>query len=149
MGLSEAVRLNLETIDDLKNGALSRPEINLRDIFPTDYDRLYRWAKPKKEENATPLKDSPPVRKLKQPLDWLRKKIEPVNTASIIYPLSAQASALLNQHLRADGSSEKVSLAAGLKDLILNSDLIFELSIRSGAVVRCSDNLGAPGDLHL
>ncbi|KAJ5958917.1 uncharacterized protein N7479_006067 [Penicillium vulpinum] len=141
-GLSEAARLNFETVDCLQDGALSRPEINLRDIFPTDYDRLYRWAKPKKEEEAISLQNPPPARQLKQPLDWLRKKIEPVNTASIIYPLSAQSSALLNQPLTAvDGSSETSSLTAALKDLILNSDIIFELSIRHGAVIRCSDDL--------
>jgi hypothetical protein len=140
-GLSEAARLNFETVDRLQDGALSRPEINLRDIFPADYDRLYRWAKPKEEEKATSLEESPPVRQLRQPLDWLRKRIEPVNTASIIYPLSAQASALLNQHLTADASSEKLSLTAALKDLILNSDIIFELSIRCGAVIKCSDDL--------
>ncbi|CAI7639700.1 unnamed protein product [Penicillium glandicola] len=138
--LSEAARLNLKTVDRLRDGALSRPEINLRDIFPSDYDRLYRWAKPKEEEKATSQESSPPAQ-LRQPLDWLRERIEPVNTSNIIYPLSDQASALLHQHLTADGSSEKVSLAAALKDLILNSDIIFELSIRCGAVVKCSDDL--------
>ncbi|KAJ5780244.1 hypothetical protein N7457_005404 [Penicillium paradoxum] len=140
-GLSEAARLNFETIDRLQDRALSRPEINLRDIFPTDYDRQYRWAKPKKEEKATSLENSSPARQLKQPLDWLRKIIEPVNTSSIIYPLSPQASALLNQHRTTDDFSEESSMTAALKDLVLNSDIIFELSIRRGAVVRCSDDL--------
>ena len=44
------------------------------------------------------------------PCDWLRERLEAVNTASIIYPLSAQALALANQHLVADDPSEKVPL---------------------------------------
>ncbi|KAJ5159037.1 uncharacterized protein N7500_008688 [Penicillium coprophilum] len=139
-GLSEAARLNFETIDHLQDGALSRPEINLRDIFPTDYDRLYRWAKPEEEEKES-LESPLPAQQRRQPLDWLRKRIEPVSTANTIYPLSAQASALLYQHLPADGSSEELSLTAAVKNLMLNSDIIFELSIRCGAVVRCSDDL--------
>jgi hypothetical protein len=53
-----------------------------------------------------------------------------------MYPLSAPASALLNQELSVD-----LSLTAALKDLILKSYLLIEFSIRKGAVVRCSDEL--------
>ncbi|KAJ5917404.1 hypothetical protein N7466_010958 [Penicillium verhagenii] len=139
-GLSEATQLNFRTVYGLQDKVLSQPEINLRDNFPAEYDRLYRWAKPK-EEKAISLESTPVTQKPAKPLDWLCRKIDAVKAASIIYPLSSQASALLNQHLTADGSPEKKSVPAALNDLILNSDIIFQLSIRNGAVVRCSDDL--------
>ncbi|OGM48781.1 hypothetical protein ABOM_003057 [Aspergillus bombycis] len=140
-GLSEASRLNFKTVYRLQDKVLSRPEINLRDTFPADYDRRYRWAKPKEEDKSKSLESSPPTQQPEQPRDWLRERLEVVNTASIIYPLSAQASALFNQHVATDGCTEKASLPVALKDLILKSDRLFELSIRTGAVVRCSDDL--------
>ncbi|CAG8108998.1 unnamed protein product [Penicillium salamii] len=136
--LSEAARLNFETVDQLQDRALSQPEANLREIFPADYDRLFKWAMPKDEEKVTPT-SSQPSQQLREPLDWLRKKVEPVHTASIIYPLSTKASTLLNQHPASDGSAEKPSLIEALKYRLLNSEIIFELSVRRGAVLRCDD----------
>lgn len=37
--------------------------------------------------------------------------------------------------------SVETSLAANLKDMILKSDRIFELSMRTGAIIKCSDDL--------
>ncbi|CAG8947925.1 unnamed protein product [Penicillium salamii] len=139
--LSEAARLNFETVDQLQDGALSQPEANLRDILPADYDRLFKWAMPKDENKDTPATSSQPAQQLREPLDWLRKKIEPVHTASIIYPLSTKALTLLNQHPASDGSLEKQSLIEALKYRLLNSEIIFELSARRGAVLRCSEDL--------
>lgn len=130
-GLSEAGRLNLKTVYFLQDQLFSEPEMNLRDNFPADYDRRYKRAKPQG--------NSPRTQQLEPPRDWLSEKLEAICTASIIYPLSARASALLTQNPMVDVSSEEVSLA--LKDLILKSDRIFELSIRTGAVIRCSDDL--------
>ncbi|GAB1196764.1 hypothetical protein APSETT444_006039 [Aspergillus pseudonomiae] len=76
-GLSEASRLNFKTVYCVQD-----------------------QAKPKEEDK------SPPMQQPEPPRDWLRERLEAVNTASIIYPLSAQALALANQHLAADDSSE-------------------------------------------
>ncbi|CAG7929923.1 unnamed protein product [Penicillium olsonii] len=103
-------------------------------MIPTSYDRLYGWANPKEEQKAP----SPPAR---EPLDWLRQITDPITTATIMYPLSAQASELLNQPLAADDMSRTSTLASTLKDLCLKSDIIFELSIRKGAVLKCSQDL--------
>ncbi|KAJ5109278.1 hypothetical protein N7456_005953 [Penicillium angulare] len=130
-GLSEASRLNFKTVFRLETEVRAHPEINLRDAFPAEYDRLYRWANP--SEKCESLEMSTTTQQTEQPRDWLRDTVEPINTAKIIYTLSAQASELLHHHLETDGSSESAPLAAALKDLILKSDRIFELSIRTGA----------------
>lgn len=41
-GLSEASRLNFKPVYCVQDQVHSRPEINLRDAFPADYDRQYR-----------------------------------------------------------------------------------------------------------
>ncbi|RDW81313.1 aminoglycoside phosphotransferase family protein [Aspergillus mulundensis] len=135
-GLSEAGQLNLDTVYGLQDKILSQPEINLREHIPSDYDRRYKWAKPKKNDKAAEKEAVPPPKR-SEPEDWVRWKLEPINTASVTYPLSAQASALFGQSSFADGAS----LAQSLKDLILKSERLFELSIRTGLVVRCSEEL--------
>ncbi|KAK2813705.1 hypothetical protein FQN50_000103 [Emmonsiellopsis sp. PD_5] len=132
--LSEAGRYNLQTINNLHDDVLARPEINLRDRFPSDYARRYGWAMP----NTTEKPPDPP--QPKPPRDWVREKLDRINTASIIYPLSEQASALLRKPSEKNNYSDGRALAASLKTLILNSERLFELSIR-GVVVKCNDTL--------
>ncbi|CAG8045348.1 unnamed protein product [Penicillium olsonii] len=133
-GLSEAARLNRKTVDQIGVLLHYQPEANLREMIPTSYDRLYRWANPKEELKA-------PSQPAREALDWLRQIIDPITTATIVYPLSTRASELLNQPLTADGMSGTSTLASTLKDLCLKSDIIFELSIRKGAVLKCSEDL--------
>ena len=140
-GLSDATRLNFKTVYNLEYDVLSQPELNLRDAFPKDYDRLYRWAKPKEDEASKSPGDSSSAQQKAPPRDWLREKIEALNNATIIYPLSAQASALFSQYPATDLSSGSASLAADLKDMILKSERLFELSIRTGAIIKCSDDV--------
>lgn len=124
--LSDAGCLNLGTVNSLHDEVIARPEIDLCDRFPSDYARKYRWAMPKVKAPERP----PP----EQPRDWLHQKLDAIDTASILYPLSEPASALLHNY------SESTSLAASLKTLIFHSERLFELSIR-GAVVKCSDEI--------
>ncbi|KAL5333219.1 kinase-like protein [Aspergillus crustosus] len=132
--LSEAGRYNLRTINSLHDWVLDSPEINLREKFPPEYDRRYKWAMPK-----TPAIPSSELQ-TEEPQDWLRGKLEEIETASIIYPLSDQASALLQNVCQEKDISEGTSLATSLKKLIFRSERLFELSIR-GAVLKCSDEL--------
>ncbi|KAL4914312.1 kinase-like protein [Aspergillus aurantiobrunneus] len=131
--LSEAGQYNLQTVHDLHDEVIDRPEVDLRAQFPADYARRYRWAMPKPEEKPPPQP--------KPHRDWVSRKLDAINTASIIYPLSDHAWALLRQYPEASDVSEETSLAASLKSLILQSERLFELSIRTGVVVRCSDSL--------
>ncbi|KAL2869623.1 uncharacterized protein BJX67DRAFT_347712 [Aspergillus lucknowensis] len=90
-GLSEAGELNLETVYHLEDKVLSQPDINLRDNFPSDYDRRYRWAMAKKQERPQPTRnEAPPSKQTEQPPDWPRVKLQQITTASIIHPLSGK-----------------------------------------------------------
>ncbi|PGH27026.1 hypothetical protein AJ80_01211 [Polytolypa hystricis UAMH7299] len=130
--LPEDGRYNLQTINTLHDEVIGRPEIDLRDRFPSDYARRYRWAMPKAKAPG-PQQSAPPC-------DWVRERLDAINTASILYPLSDQASALLQKYSETNGYSCETSLAASLKKLILDSERLFELRIR-GVVVKCSDEI--------
>ncbi|KAK2734486.1 hypothetical protein FQN55_002656 [Onygenales sp. PD_40] len=132
--LSEAGRYNLRTVNSLHDQVLAHPEINLRDRFPSDYARRYGWAMPNTNEKPP----DPP--RPKPPRDWVREKLDDISTASTIYPLSEQASALLQKSSEINNYSDERALAASLKTLILNSERLFELSIR-GVVVKCNDEI--------
>ncbi|KAM5445380.1 hypothetical protein MaudCBS49596_007603 [Microsporum audouinii] len=129
---SEAGRYNLRVINNLYDQVVGSPELNLRDHFPSDYDRRYRWAKPK----PTVLEPQKP----EKPRDWVCEKLDTIATASVVYPLSDQASALLVQYSKSNDFSDEIALATSLKQLILNSERLFELSIR-GVVVKCNDDI--------
>ncbi|PGH02732.1 hypothetical protein GX51_04466 [Blastomyces parvus] len=116
------------------------PEIDLLEHFPSDYARGYKWALPTpKKTNQThelqQLEQQPPT-----PPDWLREKLDPFNTASVVYPLSMKALALLQEGHEMNVNLCEISLATSLKSLILKSERLFELSIR-GVVVKCSDEI--------
>ncbi|KAJ5278210.1 hypothetical protein N7524_004363 [Penicillium chrysogenum] len=136
-GLSDAGRLNLRTINDLLDQISAHPEINLRDCFPSSYDRKYRWMMPEAKEEAKTSKPEHPM----EPRDWLHDRLDKIDTASILYPLSNQAMALLQAYSANNSySSSETALAASLKRLILHSERLFDLSIR-GVVVKCSDEI--------
>ncbi|KAL3467180.1 hypothetical protein BJX64DRAFT_283905 [Aspergillus heterothallicus] len=141
--LSEAARLNFRTIFRLHDELTASPELNLREHFPSDYDRKYRWAKPKVEEKPeSRLEESMQLQHTEQLEDWVRDKLQPINTASIVYPLSHEASALVDGYSGLDNEDfNEQSLAAGLKELILKSERLFKLRVRTTVVARCSDTL--------
>lgn len=92
---------------------------------------------PKEKEKEKDTEPQQPA----QPHDWLREKLDgDNNAASIRYPLSDQASALLQKYPETNGYCHETSLAASLKTLVLQSERLFELSSR-GAVVKCSDEI--------
>ncbi|KKZ60489.1 hypothetical protein EMCG_04853 [[Emmonsia] crescens] len=135
--LTEAGHYNLRTINGLYDEVINDPEIDLLDRFPSEYARRYRWAMPEPKEEIK----APEPQQSKQPShDWLHEKLDPIDTASVIYPLSEQASALLQKYPGANGYSDETSLAESLKTLVLNSERLFDLSIR-GVVVKCSDEI--------
>ncbi|KAJ5845054.1 hypothetical protein N7534_008723 [Penicillium rubens] len=135
--LSDAGRLNLRTINNLLDQISAHPEINLRDCFPSSYDRKYRWMMPEAKEEAKTSKPEHPM----EPRDWLRDRLDKIDNASILYPLSNQAMALLQGYSANNSySSSETALAASLKRLILHSERLFDLSIR-GVVVKCSDEI--------
>ncbi|EER41375.1 conserved hypothetical protein [Histoplasma capsulatum H143] len=136
--LSEAGCLNFLTINNLHDEISAHPEINLRDYFPSDYDRRYRWVMP----NATPEERAAEPQHPKEPCDWLREMLSKVDTANILYPLSNQATSLLQKHsnLSDSYSSSQTELVASLKSLILHSERLFDLSTR-GAVVKCGNEI--------
>ncbi|OAX83195.1 hypothetical protein ACJ72_02450 [Emergomyces africanus] len=75
------------------------------------------------------------------PRDWIREKLDAINIASILCPLSEQALAFVLKYSKANSDSDyEKSLAASLRTLILHSERLFELRIR-GAVVKCSDEI--------
>ncbi|KKZ61028.1 hypothetical protein EMCG_04322 [[Emmonsia] crescens] len=133
--LSKAGRYNLRTINNLHDEVIARPEINLREHFPSDYPRRYGWAM-LKAKAPDPQQQQQPG----QPRDWFCDKLDIINTASIVYPLSDQAAALLQEHSDTASYSYEMSLATSLKSLILHSERLFDLSIR-GAVVKCSEDI--------
>ncbi|KAL2839489.1 hypothetical protein BJY01DRAFT_237075 [Aspergillus pseudoustus] len=55
--MSEAGQLNIEKVYHLEDKVISSSETNLRDHFPSDYHRRYRWAKPKVKREEKPVKD--------------------------------------------------------------------------------------------
>ncbi|KAG5208240.1 APH domain-containing protein [Trichophyton interdigitale] len=130
--LSDAGRLNLQTTNDLLDAVISSPDINLRDRFPSDYDRRYRWAKPK------PVIPEPPAPV--KPRDWFKERLDNIPSASIVYPLSEQASTLLQIHSKSKDYSSGEDLATSLKSLILSSERVFDNIIR-GAVVKANDDI--------
>ncbi|EEH07098.1 conserved hypothetical protein [Histoplasma capsulatum G186AR] len=132
--LSEAGRYNLRTINSLYDEVIAHPEIDLHDRFPSDYPRRYRWAMPRKHENETAPQQP------EKPRDWVREKLDSIDTANILYPLSDQALTLLRKYSEINSNSYEASLAASLKALILHSERLFELRIR-GVVVKCSDEI--------
>lgn len=131
--LPEVGRYNLSITNKLHDTVIRRPNTDLRDIFPSDYARRYEWVKPKVGSQK------PEQPKQAIPRDWVCEKFDPIKTASILYPLSDQASALLQKYSEPGGVQEN-SLAKSLKRLILASERLFELSIR-GVVVKCSDEV--------
>ncbi|EDN10421.1 hypothetical protein I7I51_01595 [Histoplasma capsulatum] len=132
--LSEAGRYNLRTINSLYDEVIAHPEIDLHGRFPSDYPRRYRWAMPRKHENAKALQQP------EKPRDWVREKLDAIDTANILYPLSDQALTLPRKYSETNSNSYEASLAASLKALILHSEMLFELRIR-GVVVKCSDEI--------
>lgn len=134
---SEAGRYNLRTVNSLRDEVIACPEIDLRDRFPSDYARTYKLVMPKEKAKEKDTEPQHPA----QPHDWLREKLDgDNNAASIRYPLSDQASALLQKYPETNGYCHETSLAASLKMLVLQSERLFELSSR-GAVVKCSDEI--------
>ncbi|OAT08384.1 hypothetical protein BDBG_04342 [Blastomyces gilchristii SLH14081] len=135
--LSETGCLNFLTVNNLHDEINAHPEINLRDYFPSDYDRRYRWLMPTAKAEEKTLE--PPQKK--EPSDWLCEKLSRIDTASILYPLSNQATALIQKYSVDNSySSPETALAAAMKMLILHSERLFDLSIR-GVVVKCGDEL--------
>ncbi|EGD84522.1 hypothetical protein H112_08229 [Trichophyton rubrum D6] len=130
--LSDAGQLNLQTAYDLYDAVIANPDINLRDRFPSDYDRKYRWAKPKSVVAEPPK----PVK----PRDWFKERLDNIHSARIVYPLSDRASALLQNYSKSRDYSDEEALANSLKKLVLNSERLFDNIIR-GAVVKADDDI--------
>ncbi|OJD20253.1 hypothetical protein ACJ73_08412 [Blastomyces percursus] len=137
--LSEAGYYNLRTINSLYDEVASDPEIDLLDHFPSDYARRYKWALPRQKKKNQAHEPQQPEQPSTPP-DWVREKLDAINTASVVYPLSSKALALLQEGHETNGHSCDTSLATSLKLLILKSERLFELSIR-GVVVKCSDDI--------
>ncbi|GAB1206380.1 hypothetical protein APSETT445_005065 [Aspergillus pseudonomiae] len=127
----DAETWNRDLMDAFRQALEKDPAADLLSVVGTRYISAHR-AKPKEEDK------SPPMQQPEPPRDWLRERLEAVNTASIIYPLSAQALALANQHLAADDSSETVPLSVALNGLepVLLLDAVTTLLSRSFPAVE-------------
>lgn len=123
--LSYAAQINLRTVNELRDELKHEPETDLLSAFPKNYARRIRMAtaasgsKPSagREDSTRKQNQSPPE---------FRTRIEIANTATIIFPLSEEAKALLAQYPGIPGNSNNTEflLVSSLKQLIWNSSKV-------------------------
>jgi len=136
--LSAAVKLNLDTIDELQTMVNEDPEVDLLSQFPKNYTivregRGHRYQKRKLPEKIEKT----------QPDDVLRHFNRAVS-ATIELPLSNAVTTLLATHMKSitDSMNPGESLAQSLKLLFQQSEKLWESQAR-GAVFKCSDDIVA------
>ena len=136
--LSYAGQINLKTLHWLRDTLRDEPEVNMLAEFPKDYNRRISMATGPKAssptENNTPEMQGPEF----------RTRLDHAETATIIFPLSKEVTALLAQ-LSGDrdigerpGDNREI-LTIPLKQLLWKSP-VWENPIR-GVVVKCDNSI--------
>lgn len=141
--LSYAAKLNLRTVHELRDELRDAPEVDLRSVFPQDYARRIEMSTSASSSARSAEKEAEDTRKRKRGTPEFRERLDLAETATVIFPLSEKAAALLPQYSipSPDGlnNSEKL-LATLLKGLIRGSPQIWENPVR-GVVVKCDNGI--------
>ncbi|KAF2754647.1 phosphotransferase family protein [Pseudovirgaria hyperparasitica] len=130
--LSELGRLNIRTLDELNIKFESDPEVDLSSVFPRSYFR--------KRGSLVTSKTAEPQHVIAPKKPDFRNKLDDVETASVVSPLSPGVrSLLLGREKCSPGEIRQDDLVDGLKRLIWNSPKLWECSVR-GVVLKCNDD---------
>ena len=138
---SWATQINLRAFDTLCYELGRDPEINLLSAIPKDYNRRITMATGPKAVKSTEEMAS------EKPEPDFRTRLDVAETATVVLPLSEQASVLLAQfpggrNLNDNSHDAEQSLIASLKQLLWNSQKLWQL-ISRGMVVKCNDEIVA------
>lgn len=138
--LSYAGKINLQTLNELRDALTAEPEVNLISKIPVNYKRRITMAiGPKVVPHAE--------RRTKKATTELQGPELPINldlaeTAAIVFPLSEPVVALLAQHPGGLPSDTEETLIMSLKQLIWKSPKVWEFPAR-GVVVKCNQDIVA------
>lgn len=133
---TSTAKLNQKTVNELQDALRDDPEVDLLSIFPPNYARRRQIAGQTSEKITGPDRTEQPT-----PPDF-RTRLDGVETAEIIFPLSDDATAMLTPFSNfSDGYmyTDK-SLVSVLQRMLWNSKKIWENPIR-GIVVQCNDDI--------
>ncbi|KAJ5105243.1 hypothetical protein NUU61_002590 [Penicillium alfredii] len=132
---TETAKLNQRTLNRLQDMLRVEPEVDLRAAFPSNYARRLGFA----AQSSKP-KDLKPTEP-RGPPDF-RKRLDLVETASIIFPLSDDATTVLASFsdFPSDPICTEQSLLSALRKMTWESEKIWESPIR-GVVMKLNDDL--------
>lgn len=139
--ISYAAKINLRTLNELRDTLRHEPEVNLVSAFPKNYTHRITMATGPKVVPCTE-KDNFEQR---GPLEF-RTRLDLAKTATVVFPLSEKVTALLARYSR--GSSDDKSsdaeelLVVSLKQLLWDSSKLWESVVR-GVVVKCNEDIVA------
>ena len=138
--LSYAAKINIQTLHELYDTLNDEPEVNLLYRIPRNYDRRITMATGAKVLPHA-VEDTPKA----QGSDF-RIRLDLAETATIVFPLSENVSALLAQYSRGYSNHEpcdtEKGLIVSLKQLLWSSQKLWESPVR-GVVVKCTDDIVA------
>ncbi|EEQ28072.1 putative arabinan endo-1,5-alpha-L-arabinosidase [Microsporum canis] len=126
------VELNKYAMQTLQKALKDDPGADIRDCLPLVYNSAMRVISKTKARKEEELK--------RPPTPEFRTKINYVENAEIIFPLSDEVVSLLLQYSDKDGELVGKQLVISLKQLIWESPKIWESAVR-GVVLKCSDNV--------
>ncbi|KAE8351473.1 hypothetical protein BDV28DRAFT_162370 [Aspergillus coremiiformis] len=138
---SYAAKINLRTLNELRDTLRHEPEINLLSAFPKNYTRRITMATgsrvvPRAEQDISENRGPPDF----------RKRLDLAEDATIVSPLSKEVAALLAPYSgelpdNRSRDSEKL-LIRSLKQLLWDSPKLWENPVR-GIVVKCGEDIVA------
>nr|POE77832.1 hypothetical protein CFP56_09475 [Quercus suber] len=132
--LSAVGKINIKVMGELDFLFRSDPEIDLLSAFPSTYTRRISLASGPAISRRVDATTSEPE---------FRTKLDDVNTATVVFPLSETVQSLLFSRVgHVDANAEEYPLSNAVKHLIWNSSKLWECHVR-GVVVKCSDEIVA------
>ncbi|CAG8348286.1 unnamed protein product [Penicillium salamii] len=140
---TDTAKLNQRTVKELQDALRDDPEVDLLSVFPPNYSRRRHFAAQTDEAKTGSGKDERPMPPNVMPPDF-RKRLDSVDTAEIIFPLSKDVTTLLTSFSNSpDGSMDtEQSFLLAIRRMLWESKKIWENPIR-GIVVQCSDDIVA------
>ncbi|PWY94574.1 kinase-like protein [Aspergillus sclerotioniger CBS 115572] len=122
---SYAGQINSRTLNELQDRLDHEPEVNLLSIFPKNYTRRITMATDKPDKKESP---------------GSRERLDLAETASVVFPLSEEVTALLAPYSEDRTGDSGKSLLHSLKQILCNSPSLWDDCSRR-IVVKCSDNI--------
>jgi serine/threonine protein kinase len=133
--LSKLGQINVRTLSDLSRQFGWDPDVDLLSAFPIGYNRRRLIA------DQLLAAQKAKARPVVVPVDPdFRERLDDVETARVVYPLSTEAQNLVGSHTPPSGETDEHNLLVGVKNLFWNSPKLWEFHAR-GVVVKCSDNI--------